>query len=115
MMSMPFTPRAPIPTPTAGSLLRAPKLTEEEREAVLIAGIVTDSNGHSVRGAKVELMKPLSNLAISTTTTDRGGLYSFILRIGEGELKVKVTSTRGTRVQNVHAVKGQFAQLDFTL
>jgi hypothetical protein len=112
---MPYTPRAPIPHPGPWGLGSPNDPTKEQREASLIVGIVVDGEKHSIRGAKVELIKPTSNTVLATTTTNRGGFYSFMVNVEEGEYKVKVIYGRRAHVQEVRAVKGQLSQLDFNI
>ncbi len=88
-------------------------LTKEEREALLITGNVVDRNGHSIRGAKLELINPQNNTCIATTTTDHSGFYSFMINLEEGEYEVKLTYHTVPHIQKVHAMKGQLSQLDF--
>lgn len=89
-------------------------LTEQDLEASVIAGTVVDSKSHSIKGAKVDLIKPLVSGSLSTTKTDHRGVYSFVVK-DEGEYQVKVTFGESAHVQSVHAVKGEFYQLDFVI
>jgi hypothetical protein len=90
-------------------------ITKEESEASLITGIVVDRQGHSIIGAKVELINPQKNALLATTTTDRSGFYSFLKTLKEAEYQVKVTHGKVVRILKVRAVKGQLSQLDFEL
>jgi 5-hydroxyisourate hydrolase-like protein (transthyretin family) len=90
-------------------------LTEAEREASLITGVVVDGVGHPVKGAKVDLLNLQSNALLATTTTDHSGFYSFLKTLEDGEYRVKVTHGTLSRVQKVRAAKAQLSQLDFKL
>jgi hypothetical protein len=90
-------------------------ITKEESEASLITGVVVDRQGHSIRGAKVELINPQNKALLATTTTDRSGFYSFLKTLEEAWYQVEVTHGSVVRVQMVRAGKSQLSQLDFEL
>src|SRR5207302_7325681 len=85
-------------------ILLAPSLTFAQSTTQSIIGLVTDSTGAVIQGAKVTLTNTGTNVVLTTSTNETGN-YSFpLLQVGDYSVRVEAQGfksevVRGIRVE----------------
>jgi hypothetical protein len=100
---------------SSAALLIASAITSFSQQSQSIQGLVEDSTGAVVVGAKVTMTNMGTGVA-QTANTNTAGLYNFVLvQVGNYEVKVEIQGFKTETVRNIRVETGAQVRQDFKL